>query len=195
MARNEMRMILASGSPRRRELLGKFGLDFEVIPAAGEEIAPPGLSPEAMVEYLAEQKANWVYEDQGDVGALIIAADTVVELGGTILGKPITRERAEEMLTALSGRTHQVWTGLCLRQGNRQETVVERTSVRFRALTGLEITAYAATGEPLDKAGAYAIQGLASAFVEGIDGDYSNVVGLPICRLGQVLKTFGITLI
>lgn len=194
MARNEIRIILASGSPRRRELLGRFGLDFEVIPAVGEETAPPGLSPGALVEYLAEQKADRVYAGLGDAAALIIAADTVVELDGAILGKPGAPARAEEMLSALSGRTHRVWTGLCLRRGERRETAFECTSVRFRPLTESEAAAYAATGEPLDKAGAYAIQGLASAFVEGIDGDYFNVVGLPICRLGQMLKTFGVAL-
>ena len=195
MAQNDFRLILASGSPRRQELLGKFGRPFEVIPAAGDEVAPPGLSPEELVRFLGESKARQVAGAVGDENAVYIAADTVVELDGEILGKPGTAARAEEMLRTLSGKTHRVWTGLCVARGGRFETAAECTSVHFRELSEAEISAYAATGEPLDKAGAYGYQGIAGLFVDRIQGDYFNVVGLPICRLGQLLLSFGVSLL
>ena len=194
MAYPEKRLILASGSPRRRELLDKFDLPYEVIPAAGEEAAPDGLAPGELVMLLAANKAAEVAERAGG-GAVVIAADTVVEVDGQVLGKPGTEEKAREMLAALSGREHRVWTGVCVREGERILTRNECTAVHFRALTMAEIDAYAATGEPLDKAGAYGYQGLACLFVDRIEGDYFNVVGLPVCTLGLMLREFGIELL
>ena len=195
MASSEVRLILASGSPRRRELLSRFGHPFEVIPAQGEEARPVGLTPGALVESLSEAKAAEVAARVNDPEAVILAADTVVEQDGRILGKPGTPERAEEMLAALSGGVHRVWSGVTVRRGETALTQHECTAVYFRALTSEEIAAYVATGEPLDKAGAYGYQGLASLFVERIEGDYFNVVGLPLCRLGQMLRAFGINLL
>ena len=195
MAHYDKRLILASGSPRRRELMERFGVPFEVIPARDEERAEAGLSPEALVRALAAHKAREVSRRVGDDEAVIIAADTVVEIDGEVLGKPGTAGRAEEMLAALSGRAHHVWSGICVRQGTEERIHAECTAVHFRALAPEEIAAYAATGEPLDKAGAYGYQGLASLFVERIEGDYFNVVGLPVCALGQMLREFGVSLL
>ena len=193
MAYPDKRLILASASPRRRELLERFGVPFEIVPAAGPETAPAGLSPRELVTALAEHKAAEVAGRYPD--AVVVAADTVVEIGGTVLGKPGTPEKAEEMLRRLSGETNRGWTGLCVRRGGESLSAAECTEVRFRTLTDGEIAAYAATGEPLDKAGAYGYQGLASLFVEEIRGDYFNVVGLPLCRLGQMLRSFGVELL
>ena len=172
MAYCNKRLILASGSPRRRELLDKFGINYEILPAQGEEA----------------QRLN-------DPAAVILAADTLVELDGEVLGKPGSAERAQAMLRALSGREHRVWSGVCIREGEKVLAESECTSVRFRALTDAEIHAYIATGEPLDKAGAYGYQGLASLFVERIEGDFFNVMGLPVCRMGQMLREFDISLL
>ena len=195
MASNELRLILASASPRRKELLERFGIPFEVIPARGEEAAPGELSPGELVRRLAEAKAAEVARAVSDSRAVIVAADTVVEFDGRILGKPGTPERAKAMLTALSGKTNRVWSGLCVRRGGKTLSACERTDVLFRELTEREIDAYVATGEPLDKAGAYGYQSLASLFVERIEGDYFNVVGLPLCRLGELLREFGVELL
>ena len=195
MAYCEYRLILASGSPRRRELLGKFGLPFEVIPAVGEEESAGSLSPGEYVKRLAAEKAREVYERVGDERAVLIAADTIVELGGEILGKPKDRLDACRMLSMLSGNEHRVWSGVCVRQGQKVLTDNECTAVHFRPLSGDEIAAYADTGEPLDKAGAYGYQGIAGLFVDRISGDYFNVVGLPICRLGQMLAQLGVKLL
>ena len=187
-----MEIILASQSPRRRELLERMGiLDFQVIPAAGEETAAPGLSPAALVEELSRHKAAEVSvrcapED------IIIAADTVVAAGGRILGKPRTEGEAAEMLSLLSGREHHVFTGVTVCRGGVFRTEHEDTAVRFCALTGEEIAAYVATGEPMDKAGAYGIQGRGCVLVEGITGDYCNVMGLPVYRLARMLREFGV---
>lgn len=195
MAYCEKRLILASASPRRRELLGRFGLPFEVIPAKGEEPLLPGLTPEETVKALAAAKAAEIAGETGDADALIIGSDTVVERGGVILGKPADEADAFRMLSALSGGVHRVWSGVCVRRGERILTEAECTEVCFRTLTEEEIRAYIATGEPMDKAGSYGYQGLASVFVESIRGDYFNVVGLPLCRLGQMLKEFGVELL
>lgn len=195
MAYCKNRLILASGSPRRRELLGKFGLPFEVIPAQGGEEEPGDMLPEEYVQKLAEAKAAEVYERCADGEAVFIAADTIVELGGHILGKPADEADACRMLSELAGNEHRVWSGLCVRQGDTVRTAAECTKVHFRPLTEEEIRAYVATGEPLDKAGAYGYQGIAGLFVDRIDGDYFNVVGLPICRLGQMLGGFGVKLL
>lgn len=187
-----MAVILASQSPRRRQLLEQMGLtDFLVRPAKGEEIAGPGLTPDALVEALSRQKAREVAAG-ADPADLIIAADTVVAVDGRVLGKPHSTQQAREMLTALSGREHTVYTGVTVCRGDRVLTQHEATAVRFRPLTQEEISAYIATGEPMDKAGSYGIQGLGALLVEGITGDYFNVVGLPVCRLGWMLTQFGV---
>ncbi len=186
-------LILASQSPRRRALLEQIGLhDFLIRPAAGEERAPDGLSPAELVELLSRRKAAEAAACPGDI---IIAADTVVALGDRILGKPRSRAEAVEMLTSLSGREHTVYTGVTVRRDGEAVTEHEATAVRFRALSRPEIAAYADTGEPMDKAGAYGIQGLGALLVESISGDYYNVVGLPVCRLAKLLARFGVDLL
>ncbi len=185
-----MKIILASQSPRRRELLERMGIsEFEIIPARGEENIVPGLTPEALVEALSRQKCLEVAAVHRE--ALVIAADTVVAVEGRVLGKPRSKAEAEEMLSLLSGREHRVCTGLSLSQGGRLRTGHEATAVRFRPLTREEIRRYVSTGEPMDKAGAYGIQGYGCLLVEGIVGDYYNVMGLPVCRLGRMLAEFG----
>ena len=180
-------LVLASGSPRRRELLGQMGFsDFEVLPAKGEESAPEGLSPDRLVEQLALQKAREVFALRGD--CTVIGADTVVVLDGKVLGKPADEMDAVRMLTALSGRSHEVYTGMAVLSGDQLLTHAECTQVEFRAMTRAEIDAYVATGEPMDKAGAYGIQGKACVFIKGIRGDYYNVVGLPVCALHEMLR-------
>ena len=187
-----MAIILASQSPRRRQLLEQMGFsDFLVRPARGEELADPGLDPGALVEALSRQKALEIAA--GAAGAdLIIAADTVVAVDGQVLGKPRDTQDAFRMLSALSGREHMVYTGVTVCRGEQILTQHEATAVRFRPLTAREINAYIATGEPMDKAGSYGIQGRGALLVEGISGDYFNVVGLPVCRLGRMLTRFGV---
>ena len=185
-----MKIILASQSPRRRELLERMGIsEFEIIPAQGEENIVPGLTPEALVEALSRQMCLEVAAVHRE--ALVIAADTVVAVEGRVLGKPRSKAEAEEMLSLLSGREHRVCTGLSLSQGGRLRTGHEATAVRFRPLTREEIRRYVSTGEPMDKAGAYGIQEYGCLLVEGIVGDYYNVMGLPVCRLGRMLAEFG----
>ncbi len=187
-----MRIILASQSPRRRELLERMGITkFDIIPAQGEEVADPGLPPQALVEELSRQKCAEIAACVGPED-LVIAADTVVAIDGQVLGKPRSREHAVEMLTGLSGREHHVYTGFTVTRGNQTVTGHEDTAVCFRPLTADEIAAYVDTGEPMDKAGSYGIQGRGCVLVEGIRGDYYNVVGLPVCRLAQVLTQFGV---
>ena len=181
-------LILASKSPRRRELLRQLGEEeFEILPAVGEETAPAGLTPAELVEALSRQKAAEVAEKAG-AEDIILAADTVVALDGRVLGKPATEREAFEMLSALSGRRHEVYTGVTVRRGACVLTDSVETSVFFRTLTSEEIRAYIATGEPMDKAGAYGIQGRAAVFIPRIEGDYSNVVGLPVCRTAELLR-------
>ncbi len=187
-----MDLILASGSPRRQELLRQIGLtDFTVHPADVDERIAPGMTPAQAVVALATQKAQAVAADFPD--DLVLAADTVVALDGAILGKPKSEAHAAEMLQRLSGRSHRVYTGFALAQGGRMETGYEETAVHFRPLAPEEIAAYVATGEPMDKAGGYGIQGLGAVFITGIDGDYFNVMGLPVCRVAQALSGFGLT--
>ena len=187
-----MAVILASQSPRRRELLGRMGIDdFLVRPAQGEEVFEPGLSPAELVEHLSRQKAAEVAAGASPED-LVIAADTVVSIDGRVLGKPHSQEEAFSMLSTLSGREHTVYTGVTVCQGGVSITEHEATDVRFRPLTPEEIRSDIATGEPMDKAGAYGIQEYGSLLVEGIQGDYFNVVGLPICRLGRILARFGV---
>lgn len=183
--------ILASQSPRRQQLLRQIGIaDFEIIVPDADETYDPALSPEQIVSSISRKKAEAVRPLAKD--ALVIAADTMVFLDGLRLGKPKTQEEAREMLTALSGRTHHVCTGVTVCRGPQVFTESETTSVTFRPLTGWEIARYVLTGEPMDKAGSYGVQGLGALFVEHIDGDYFNVMGLPLCRLGRMLKRFGV---
>ncbi|MGI6028627.1 MAG: Maf family protein [Candidatus Heteroscillospira sp.] len=190
-----MRIILASGSPRRRELLEMLGVkNLTIHPAVGEEIIPPGAGPEQTVMALAAGKCSEVAALYGPED-LIIAADTVVAAEGKILGKPRTREEAVSMLGSLSGREHRVFTGLAVKCRGQSVCEYEETAVRFRQMTGREISAYADSGECMDKAGAYGIQGKGGYFVSGITGDYYNVMGLPLCRLGVILGRLGVDLI
>ena len=185
-----MDIVLASQSPRRKELLTQMGLTFTVHPADIQEVIPPGLTPQEAVMALSRQKAAAVAADHPD--DLVIAADTIVVFDGRLLGKPHSREEAREMLTALSGKAHHVCTGFTLQRAGQTESGCEESEVWFRELTSWEIDAYIATGEPMDKAGAYGIQGYGALLVRGIHGDYFNVMGLPVCRLGMALKNFGV---
>ncbi|MGN1001300.1 MAG: Maf family protein [Oscillospiraceae bacterium] len=190
-----MKIILASGSPRRKELLEALNVkNLEIIPAKGEEKAHPELSPAELVKELSRCKAAEVAEKCG-AGAVVIGADTVVSLDGEVLGKPRDEADAKRMLRALSGREHEVFTGVTLIKGDEILSHAERTAVRFRPLTEEEIEAYIRTGEPMDKAGAYGAQGYASLFVEHLDGDFFNVMGLPVCALGTMLKKMGVNLL
>ena len=183
-----MSIILASQSPRRRELLAQMGVpQFEVVPALGEEIASPGLSPAQLVEVLSRQKAEEVAVQAGP-DDVVIAADTVVAVDGAVLGKPRDPADAARMLSLLSGRAHTVYTGVTVRRGTFSRTAHEATQVRFRPLTQSEISAYIATGEPMDKAGAYGVQNGAAKFVAGIEGCYFNVMGFPVSRVYNALK-------
>ena len=183
-------IILASGSPRRRELLAQIGLEFTVIPSTKEEVIRFE-DPALTVEDLSRQKAEDVGA-QAPAGSLVIGSDTVVALDGKILGKPRDAEDAVRMLTLLQGRSHEVFTGVTvLEKGEDRDeinTFSDRTLVRIYPMTEEEIRAYVATGDPLDKAGAYGIQGLFAAYVEGIDGSFYNVMGLPIGKLYQEIK-------
>lgn len=190
-----MRVILASQSPRRRQLLGQIGVEyFEILVPEADESYDPALPPEEIVASICRKKAKAAGALADDPGALIIAADTMVFLGGLRLGKPRDQVDAYTMLSALSGRTHHVCTGVTVCLGSRVITEAETTDVTFRPLTGWEIASYVRTGEPMDKAGSYGVQGLGALFVERIDGDYFNVMGLPLCRLGRMLGKFGVDL-
>lgn len=186
-----MKIILASQSPRRRELLERMGVtEFEVRPAQGEERVDPNLTPAQLVEQLSVQKAREIAAQEPE--ALVIAADTVVAVDDKVLGKPADRQDAVAMLTQLSGRSHTVYTGVTVCRGVEERTEHEATEVVFCPLTPEQIQAYVDTFEPMDKAGSYGIQGRGCVLVEGIRGDYYNVVGLPVCRLAQMLRQFGV---
>ena len=180
-----MNLILASASPRRQELLKLFGIPFIVRVADIDETMDPAASAYDEVARLSREKALAVKREAGDI---VIAADTIVVCEGRVLGKPHSEEEAFAMLSLLSGRDHQVMTGCTVLLGERAETFTEVTDLHFRELSEKEIRRYVASGEPMDKAGAYGIQGGAALFCEKMDGDYYNVMGLPVCRLGQVLK-------
>ncbi len=187
-----MSIILASGSPRRKELLEMLGVeDLKIIPAKGEESAPEGLAPGELVMALAAQKGREV-RALCSAEDVIIAADTIVWHDGGVYGKPRSVEHAKEMLRSLQGRAHQVYTGVCVICGDSELLRFNMSHVRFRPMSEDEIDAYVATGEPMDKAGAYGAQGKGAIFVEGIDGDFFNVMGLPLCTLGEMLKTQGV---
>lgn len=190
------RLILASASPRRRELLARIGLSFEILPARGEE-NPRSAIPEEMVQELSAGKALEIYgslEEQEKEEAVIIGADTLVAFENRVMGKPHDEKDAFDMLFLLQGKTHQVYTGVTLIYTPKGETAckkltfLEKTDVTMYPMTEQEILEYIATGEPMDKAGAYGIQGRCAAYVRGICGDYNNVVGLPVSRLYQELK-------
>ena len=187
-----MELILASKSPRRRALLEQMGLtDFRIVVPDIEEHMDRDLPPAELVRQISEEKARAVAAQVGPE-AVVIAADTVVALDGAVLGKPADKEEAFRMLSLLSDSRHQVYTGLTVLHGEQCDSVWEETAVTFRALTAEEIEAYIATGEPMDKAGAYGIQGYGALFIKGISGDYYNVMGLPVCRLGQILARLGV---
>ena len=186
-----MEIILASQSPRRKELLERMGFSgFEIIPAKAEEVFQPARTPIDVVETLSRRKCIEIAASHPD--ALVIAADTVVSIDGHILGKPRSEEQARRMLDVLSGREHKVYTGVSVTRCGKINTEYEATSVRFRRLTDVDIIRYIATGEPMDTAGAYGIQGYGCMLVEGISGDYYNVMGLPVCRLVRMLARFGV---
>ena len=189
-----MSIILASQSPRRRELLEMLGLQFEIRPAVGDEIIADGLTPAVAVKALSGGKAEEVAA-LCDSDTLVIAADTVVAHEGKILGKPRDEEDAFRMLSALSGAEHRVYTGVTLIRGETQLREAEETIVRFRPMTEREIRAYIRTGEPMDKAGAYGAQGIGALFVDRIEGDFFNVMGLPLCRLCTMLKKMDVELL
>jgi len=187
-----MSIVLASGSPRRYELLKMVGIeDFKVIVDTSEELITPGLTPEEQVITLSMQKARNVAEkcNEEDV---IIAADTLVYLVDEPLGKPVSRSDAENMLKKLSGRKHSVYTGITLIKGDIHTSKAEKTDVYFRDMTDNEIKNYVTTGEPMDKAGSYAAQGGAAVFIKRIEGDFFNVMGLPVCCLSIMLKELGV---
>jgi len=180
-----MNLILASASPRRKELLEKFGIPFVIRIADIDETMNPAKSPYEEVARVSRMKALAVDCNPEDV---VIAADTIVVCQGRVLGKPHSQEEAAEMLRLLSGRDHQVMTGCTIVQGRRCETFTEVTDLHFRPLRESEIIRYVESGEPMDKAGAYGIQGGAALFCERMVGDYYNVMGLPVCRLGECLR-------
>ena len=186
-----MRVILASKSPRRQMLLKILGIDdFDIVPAVGEEDDGGAETPEQAVCNIAGHKASEVKEKCGD-DDLIIAADTIVYLDGKMLGKPRDEADAKRMLRSLSGRVHSVYTGVALILGDEKLTDSVKTDVYFRELTDDEIDAYVKSGEPMDKAGAYGIQGMGRTLIDKIDGDFYNVMGLPLCRLGMMLSSIG----
>ena len=190
-------LYLASASPRRKELLTLAGYSFTVLPANADETAPLGLSPRETAGLLARRKAEAVlalpaYSDRQKPGDVILAADTVVDLGGKILGKPKDREDAKQILLSLSGRRPSVHTGFCVLAGAKKMCGVESTAVEFYPPTQEEIETYLDTGEPMDKAGAYGIQGRGALFVRRISGDYYTVVGLPIARVDRILRALSI---
>jgi septum formation protein len=181
-------LVLASASERRRDILDRLGLDFEVRVPGVDESTRPDETPEGAAVRLAAAKAWAAVPADGE---LIVAADTLVLSGNEILGKPAGRREAERMVARLSGGEHVVITGLALADAERVEVSAERTRVWFRSLDAAEGAEYVATGEPLDKAGAYGIQGYGAALVERIDGDFFNVMGLPVQRLLDLLRRFG----
>ena len=183
-------IVLASGSPRRKSLLESIGLDFTVYTPDVDESHKPDEEPSGLCRRLKAKAGAVAYPDD-----VIIAADTIVVIDGEILGKPSGREDAARMLRKLSGREHEVITGVSVAHEGRVSTEDVHTLVKFRELSEAEILAYLETGEPFDKAGAYAVQGKGALLIEGINGDYYNVVGLPLCTLGKILGTLGVKLI
>ncbi len=191
----DLAIILASASPRRKAILEMLGTkDLKVMPAKGEEIVPPDAGPAETVESLSRAKALEVAKkcSQSDV---IIAADTIVWLEDRLLGKPSDEVEAVNMLRELSGNCHEVYTGITVIKGESVNSEHEVSKVFFRKLTDEEIKGYISTDEPMDKAGAYGAQGIGALFIERIEGDFFNVMGLPVCRLGKMLKKQGVKLL
>jgi len=187
-------VYLASGSPRRRELLQQIGVPFRVVGTAVDETVLPGEGPAAYVARLAAAKAQDGWARCADPGGTpVLAADTAVILDGRILGKPAGREDAEGMLRQLSGRTHEVLTGVAVRSAAGVESRISRSEVTFRSLRAGEARAYWETGEPCDKAGAYAIQGRAAVFIADLRGSYSGVMGLPLFETAELLSSAGVS--
>ena len=189
MSIHDSRVILASASPRRRELLTLIGIKHEVRPADIDESLLPGEKPAGHAERLARTKAHTIAERERD--AVVIAADTIVVVDGEVLGKPRDRTEAHVMLRCLSGRSHTVLTAIAVARAGRTESAVESVDVTFCALTDEEIDSYIATGEPMDKAGAYGIQGYGATIVTRVDGDYFSVMGLGLHRLVELLDRIG----
>lgn len=181
-----MKIVLASASPRRRELLATAGFEFDIVVAEVDESVPEGISPTQGAVLTARKKALAVAASQPD--CCVIGADTVVVVDGDVLGKPHSRAQAIEMLTRLSGRTHTVVTGVCVVLGDKELSFADETRVEFYPLTREQIESYVDTGEPMDKAGAYGIQGRGCVLVKGISGDYFNVVGLPVARVARAIR-------
>lgn len=187
------RIVLASGSPRRQELLTRIGIrDFTVRVPQVEEWYPQGLTPPEIVSYISREKSQTVPSEEDEI---VITADTMVFLDDQRLGKPQDEADALRMLTALQGRRHTVCTGVTVRQGDRVLTESEATGVIFRPAEESELRAYIATGEPMDKAGSYGVQGKGALLVERLEGDFFNVMGLPVLRLSRMLAQFGIKLL
>ncbi|PLX98868.1 MAG: septum formation inhibitor Maf [Desulfuromonas sp.] len=186
-------IVLASGSPRRKQMLENLGIEFTVIPSSAAEDEIPDETPEDHVVRLSIDKAKEVAERPDVPGRWFIGSDTIVLQEGRILGKPAGKEDAAAMLRSLSGSEHRVLSGYAIIDREQQEIVADAVStmVRFRELTESEIAGYIASGEPMDKAGAYAIQGKGGVFVESIEGSYNNVVGMPLCQVIEVLKRMG----
>lgn len=186
------KIILASASPRRREILSGVGMDFEVLVSEADEgtVSPEGLETGVYVQELALLKASAAAKAADEKEAIIIAADTVVAASGEILGKPKDEEDAFRMLKSLSGKCHSVFTGICVMRKKNAYSVCAavQTRVYFKELSDKQIESYIKTGEPMDKAGAYGIQGKGSVLIEKIEGDYFNVVGLPVSRLAEILE-------
>ena len=187
-------LILASQSPRRQELLQLLGVTFTIKTADIDETMDMAYTPQHEVRQVAARKAAKIAES-ADPGDVIISADTIVVIGGEILGKPKDTADAHRMLRLLAGQTHEVMTGLCVRQGERVKDDVVITRVTFRPLSDEEIDAYIATGDPMDKAGAYGVQGRAATFVSSLDGDFFSVMGLPVCRLTEMLREFDVKIL
>lgn len=184
------RFIVASASPRRKELLEESGYSFDIIPSAADESCSGEFSPEELVKELAERKARSVYEKNTD--AVVLGCDTVVEYNGTVLGKPHSRQEAEKMLMVLSGKIHNVHTGVCITDGANKVSFTSTVKVEFYELSRKLIKSYVDSGESDDKAGSYGIQGIGRVLVKGIEGDYFAVVGLPVAETVRALERFGI---
>ena len=194
MSNENLSLILASGSPRRREFFTRMGWNFTVVKPGTEERVHPGETPEQYVRRNAEEKAADALALSSIADrAVAVAADTVVVQDGRILEKPKDSADAHRMLRELSGRTHQVMTGLCIRTAGEYHSQTVVTDVEFKPLTDAEIDAYIRTGEPMDKAGAYAIQGLAAYMIRNVRGSYTNVVGLPLSETVEALAPYGFT--
>ncbi len=184
----DRKIILASASPRRKELLQYIVPEFDIVPADIDETVPGNVPAEESAEFLAVKKASFISEKYPE--SIVIGCDTVVVIGGEILGKPSDTSAAEKMLKKLSGRTHSVITGVCISYGRLTDSFSCRTLVRFYPLSEEEIAGYIATGEPMDKAGAYGIQGKGCLLAESVNGDFFNVVGLPVSMLKRRLEAF-----